>query len=47
MFCRPVVRRVLDLPDSWEPMGTVAVGYAAAAPAQRPPRPADDFLISR
>ena len=47
MFCRPVVRRVLDLPDSWDPMGTVAVGYAAAAPAARPPRTADSFLVSR
>ena len=47
MFCRPVVRRVLDLPESWEPMGTVAVGHPAAVPAPRPPRPADAFLISR
>ena len=47
MFCRPVVRRVLDLPEDWEPMGTVAVGYPAASPAPRPPRPADAFLISR
>jgi coenzyme F420-0:L-glutamate ligase / coenzyme F420-1:gamma-L-glutamate ligase len=47
MFCRPLVRRVLDLPESWEPMGTVAVGYAAADPAPRPPRPVDDFLLTR
>ena len=47
MFCRPVVRRVLDLPEDWEPMGTVAVGYAAAPPPARPPRGADDFLLIR
>jgi len=47
MFCRPVVRRVLDLPESWDPMGTIAVGYAAAAPKPRPPRPADSFLLTR
>jgi coenzyme F420-0:L-glutamate ligase/coenzyme F420-1:gamma-L-glutamate ligase len=47
MFCRPVVRRVLDLPESWDPMGTIAVGYAAAGPKPRPPRPADSFLLTR
>jgi coenzyme F420-0:L-glutamate ligase/coenzyme F420-1:gamma-L-glutamate ligase len=47
MFCRPVVRQVLDLPDDWDPMGAVAVGHAAAAPAERPPRDPGDFLLLR
>lgn len=47
MFCREVVRSVLDLPAHWDPMGAVAVGYAQAAPPQRPPRAVDDFLITR
>jgi len=47
MFCRPVVREVLDLPESWDPMGCVAVGHAAAPPRDRPPRDAADFLVTR
>ncbi|MBV9291213.1 MAG: coenzyme F420-0:L-glutamate ligase [Frankiales bacterium] len=47
MFCRDVVRAVLDLPGDWEPMGTVAVGYAAAAPSTRRPRDIGDFRIDR
>ncbi|MES4906605.1 MULTISPECIES: coenzyme F420-0:L-glutamate ligase [unclassified Streptomyces] len=47
MFCRPVVRQVLGLPEEWDPMGAVAVGRAAAPPAARPPRDADAFLVVR
>ena len=43
MFCRDVVRGVLDLPGGWEPMGSVAVGHPAAPAPERPPRDADDF----
>uniref|UniRef100_UPI00066EF308 coenzyme F420-0:L-glutamate ligase n=1 Tax=Streptomyces sp. SBT349 TaxID=1580539 RepID=UPI00066EF308 len=32
MFCRDAVRAELGLPGSWDPMGTVAIGYAATPP---------------
>ncbi|GAA2455486.1 coenzyme F420-0:L-glutamate ligase [Streptomyces macrosporus] len=47
MFCRDVVREVLDLPDDWDPMGAVAIGRAAAPPRPRPCRTADDFTVVR
>ncbi|MFI7441311.1 coenzyme F420-0:L-glutamate ligase [Nonomuraea indica] len=47
MFCRPVVREVLELPGSWDPMGCVAVGRAAAPPRERAPRDPDDFIVVR
>ncbi|WP_194444626.1 coenzyme F420-0:L-glutamate ligase [Streptomyces calidiresistens] len=47
MFCRPVVREVLELPEDWDPMGAVAIGYPAAAPRPRPPRPVDGFVTVR
>jgi coenzyme F420-0:L-glutamate ligase/coenzyme F420-1:gamma-L-glutamate ligase len=47
MFCRDVVREVLDLPKDWDPMGAVAVGRAAGPPGERPEREVDDFLLDR
>ncbi|MGW2312645.1 coenzyme F420-0:L-glutamate ligase [Actinomadura luteofluorescens] len=47
MFCRDVVRDVLDLPDEWDPMGAVGVGHAAAPPRERPPRSPDAFIEVR
>ncbi|MFE1176766.1 coenzyme F420-0:L-glutamate ligase [Streptomyces sp. NPDC058773] len=47
MFCRDVVRDVLGLPEDWEPMGAVAIGRPAAAPAQRRARSAEDFVVVR
>ncbi|MFJ3955754.1 coenzyme F420-0:L-glutamate ligase [Streptomyces libani] len=47
MFCRDVVRDVLGLPEDWEPMGAVAIGRPAAAPAARPARTAEDFVVVR
>ena len=47
MFCPDVVREVLELDPSWEPMGAVAVGHPAAAPAERPPRDPEDYTVRR
>ncbi|WP_435243507.1 coenzyme F420-0:L-glutamate ligase [Streptomyces cucumeris] len=47
MFCRPVVREVLGLPEDWDPMGAVAVGHAAAPPRERPERDAGAFVVVR
>jgi coenzyme F420-0:L-glutamate ligase/coenzyme F420-1:gamma-L-glutamate ligase len=47
MFCRDVVRRELELPDDWDPVGAVAVGHAAIPAPDRPPRDPDTFLLHR
>ncbi|WP_053675650.1 coenzyme F420-0:L-glutamate ligase [Streptomyces sp. NRRL B-1140] len=47
MFCRDVVREVLDLPADWDPMGAVAVGHPAGEPRPRPERDAGAFIEVR
>ncbi|GLU49640.1 coenzyme F420-0:L-glutamate ligase [Nocardiopsis ansamitocini] len=47
MFCPNVVREVLDVPAHWQPMGAVAVGHPAAAPAERAPRDPEEFIQVR
>ena len=47
MFCKPVVRDVLDLPDDWDPMGAVAIGHPAEAPKERPAREHTEFVVDR
>ena len=47
MFCRDVVREVLGLPEGWDPMGAVAVGHGAAAPAARAERDPEAFVEVR
>lgn len=47
MFCRDVVREVLDLPGDWDPMGAVAIGRPASPPKDRPARGAEAFIAVR
>jgi coenzyme F420-0:L-glutamate ligase/coenzyme F420-1:gamma-L-glutamate ligase len=47
MFCREVVRGVLDLPATWDPMGGVAVGVPAHPATARAPRDPDAFVLLR
>jgi coenzyme F420-0:L-glutamate ligase/coenzyme F420-1:gamma-L-glutamate ligase len=47
LFCPDVVREVLELDPAWEPMGAVAVGHPAAAPAERAPRDPEDYCVTR
>ncbi|MFL6240032.1 MAG: coenzyme F420-0:L-glutamate ligase [Actinomycetes bacterium] len=47
MFCADVARGVLHVPDSWEPLGAIAVGHPAANPSPRPPRSANDVTVVR
>jgi coenzyme F420-0:L-glutamate ligase/coenzyme F420-1:gamma-L-glutamate ligase len=47
MFCRDVVREVLELPRAWEPMGAVAVGHPAEQPRARAERDAGAFVEVR
>ena len=47
VFCPDVVQGVLDLPPTWQPLGAVAVGHAAAPAGERPPRDLDRHLEIR
>ncbi|MET7788925.1 coenzyme F420-0:L-glutamate ligase [Streptomyces sp900116325] len=47
MFCRDVVREVLDLPAEWDPLGAVAVGRAAGVPRERGERDLAAFVAVR
>ncbi|WP_325048173.1 coenzyme F420-0:L-glutamate ligase [Streptomyces sp. CS149] len=47
MFCRDVVREVLALPSSWDPLGAVAVGHGVGVPRERAARVAEEFLTVR
>ena len=46
IFAADTTRRELGLPDSWRPLGAVAVGVPADPPPPRSPRPAGDGYLS-
>jgi coenzyme F420-0:L-glutamate ligase/coenzyme F420-1:gamma-L-glutamate ligase len=45
MFCSDVVRETLSLPSTWQPLGAVAVGYAASESEPRRALNVSDFLL--
>ncbi len=47
MFCADTVRATLSLSGTWQPLGAIAVGRAATAPAERPARDVAEFLDYR
>ncbi len=47
VFCPAIVRNVLDLPDSWQPLGAIAIGLPAETPPNRVPLDPGDFLHVR
>lgn len=47
IFAADLVRDELALPDDWEPLGAVAIGYAAEPAGLRDPVPTAELLIRR
>jgi coenzyme F420-0:L-glutamate ligase / coenzyme F420-1:gamma-L-glutamate ligase len=44
VFCPDVVQRSLEIPDSWQPLGAVAIGYTATPAQPRTPKDVTRFL---
>jgi coenzyme F420-0:L-glutamate ligase/coenzyme F420-1:gamma-L-glutamate ligase len=44
VFCPETVREVLDLPDTYQPYGAIAIGYPAVPAPQRPPKDVTDYF---
>jgi coenzyme F420-0:L-glutamate ligase / coenzyme F420-1:gamma-L-glutamate ligase len=47
LFCPDVVRRVLDLPGGWQPLGTIGIGHPAADLDPRNGADPADFTLRR
>jgi coenzyme F420-0:L-glutamate ligase/coenzyme F420-1:gamma-L-glutamate ligase len=47
IFAAELVRAELELPADWEPLGAIAIGYAAEPPGVREPAGTGDLLIRK
>lgn len=47
IFAAELVRSELDLPDDWEPLGAIAIGYPTEPLQPRPPAALDELLVRR
>jgi len=47
IFTPDLVRDVLELPNDWEPLGAIAIGYPLDPPSPRDPAPPGDLLVRR
>lgn len=47
IFAPDLVRSTLSLPDDWEPLGAIAIGYPATPVGPRDPVPTDGLLVRR
>ncbi|HEX7322907.1 MAG TPA: coenzyme F420-0:L-glutamate ligase [Mycobacterium sp.] len=47
IFAADLVRAELGLPDDWEPLGAIAIGYQPELSGPRPPAAVDDLLVRR
>ncbi|MCZ8379313.1 coenzyme F420-0:L-glutamate ligase [Mycobacterium sp. CPCC 205372] len=47
IFAADLVRHELEVPDDWEPLGAIAIGYAAEPTGPRDPASVDGLLVRR
>lgn len=47
IFAADTVRQILDLPQDWEPLGAIAIGYPEQPLPPKQPGPIDDLLVRR
>ena len=47
IFAADLVRAELDLPDDWEPLGAIAIGYPDEPTGPREPAPTDGLLVRK
>ena len=47
IFAADLVRSELDLPDDWEPLGAIAIGYPAEPSGPREPASTEGLLVRK
>ena len=45
LFCPDVTRAALDIPDGWQPMGAIAIGFPATGPRRRRPLEVREYIV--